>query len=167
MSETELADLLAKQAITERLHDYCRAMDRIDDELGRSVFHADAVADYGTIFNGTGYGFIDFVHDSHSAMLCQNHAISNISIRVDGDRAASETYVTMHGRMAGEGSAIMQITSMGRYIDRWEKRDGQWRISKRRYLQNMDELRPIATTMYPTEGARDRSDPSYVALGTA
>ena len=27
-------------------------------ELGRSVFHEDAVADYGAMYQGTGYGFM-------------------------------------------------------------------------------------------------------------
>ena len=39
MDETALAELLDKQAITEALHRYCRAMDRMDNDLGRSVFH--------------------------------------------------------------------------------------------------------------------------------
>jgi hypothetical protein len=164
MSDTAIATLLAKQEITERVHDYCRAMDRIDDDLGRSVFHPDAAADYGTMFDGTGHGFIDFVHQAHSAMLCQNHAVSNISIIVNGDRAGSETYVTMRGRIPGESDAVMQITSIGRYLDQWEKRDGAWRIAHRRYLHVMDEVRPIETAVYATEGARDLSDPSYAVL---
>ncbi|MCB2047651.1 MAG: nuclear transport factor 2 family protein [Novosphingobium sp.] len=166
MSEAALADLLAKQAITERLNDYCRAMDRIDDDLGRSVFHADAPADYGpNIYQGTGYGFIDYVHQAHVPMISTNHKISNVSITVDGDRAGSETYVTMHGRVQGEGDTVMEIHSIGRYLDQWEKRDGQWRIANRRYLNTMDEMRPVAATISAFEGARDRSDPSYAVLG--
>ncbi len=165
MSEAAISELLAKQEITERIHDYCRAMDRIDDDLGRSVFHPDAVADYGTMFQGDGYGFIEFVHHSHTAMLAQNHQVSNISIRIDGNRAGSETYVTMRGRMKGEGDAVMQIVSIGRYVDAWEKRDGGWRIARRQYLHVMDEVHPVATSVYQAAGARDRSDPSYAALG--
>lgn len=165
MTEPTLADLLAKQEIAGRLNDYCRAMDRIDDYLGRSVFHADAPANYRGIYEGTGHGFIDFVHQSHIGMLSTNHQISNISIRVNGDRAGSETYVTMHGRVAGEDGAVMEIRSIGRYLDTWEKRDGAWRIARREYLSTMDEMRQVAATMYPTEGARDRSDPSYAVLG--
>lgn len=164
MSDAAMMELIAKQEITERIHDYCRAMDRIDDDLGRSVFHSDAVADYGTMFQGTGYGFIEFVHHSHTAMISQNHQVSNISIRVDGNRAGSETYVTMRGRMKGEGDAIMQIVSMGRYVDAWEERGGEWRIAHRQYLHVMDEVHPVSTTMYPAAGARDRSDPSYAVL---
>lgn len=165
MNDAALAVLLAKQEITERLNDYCRAMDRIDDDLGRSVFHPEAPADYGSMYTGTGYGFVAWVHDSHVPMLSTNHKISNISIRVNGDRAGSETYVTMHGRMKGEGDAIMQIHSIGRYLDHWEKRDGAWRISARRYVHTMDEFGPAGTVAYETEGARDRSDPSYDLLG--
>ena len=165
MNDTAIAELLAKQEITERLNDYCRAMDRIDDELGYSVFHPDAPADYGTIFSGTGHGFIDWVHQAHAAMLATNHKISNISIRVNGDSAASETYVTMHGLTKGEGEGLVQMSSIGRYLDRWEKRDGAWRISRRRYVNTLDEARPVGPLMYPTEGARDRSDPSYDLLG--
>jgi len=147
------------------LNDYCRAMDRIDDLLGYSVFHPDAPADYGEIFKGTGHGFIDWVHQSHTGMLATNHKISNISIKVDGDNAASETYVTMHGRIPGEGGAVMEVSSIGRYLDRWEKRDGEWRIAHRRYLTTMDETRQVGTIMSPTEGSRDRRDPSYDLLG--
>ncbi len=52
--------LLAKQAIAEALAAYCRGMDLIDD-LARSVFHPDAVADYGAMFSGTGYEFGAFI----------------------------------------------------------------------------------------------------------
>ena len=164
-SDKALSELLAKQAITERLNDYCRAMDRMDDPLGYTVFHPDAPADYGEIFKGTGHEFVDWVHQSHAPMISTNHKISNVSIRIDGDRAGSETYVTMHGRIPGEGDTVMEIHSIGRYLDKWEKRDGEWRISERRFLSNMDEVRPVAMSAYPTEGARDRSDPSYALLG--
>jgi len=49
-----LAELLAKQAITEQIYRYCRAMDRVDSELGKSVWHADGLADYGPMFQGPG-----------------------------------------------------------------------------------------------------------------
>ena len=42
-----LHELLDKQAITERLYDYARAMDRLDAELGRACFQPDAPVDYG------------------------------------------------------------------------------------------------------------------------
>lgn len=166
MDEKALRHLLARQEITEAIHNYCRAMDRIDDDLGRSVFHADAVADYGAMFQGTGHGFIEFVHGAHSGLLVHTHQVSNISIRVDGDRAGSETYVTATLRMKTSDGALAETRSLGRYIDQWERRDGRWAISHRHYVHEMDDTRLVENARYATDGRRNRSDPSYGSLGT-
>jgi hypothetical protein len=48
MSDTELLRTLAdRQAITDLIYRYCRAMDRIDPDLGYTIWHEDGVADYG------------------------------------------------------------------------------------------------------------------------
>lgn len=161
MNGDALEQLLAKQEISERLHDYVRAMDRIDDELGRSVFHPDAPADYGPMFQGTGHGFIDFVHAAHATMLVHTHQLGSIAIRVDGERAASEAYVTVTLRRRAPDGTLLDTRSFGRYLDRWEKRSGRWAIAARRYLHEMDDCRPVEGNAYATEGKRDRSDPSY------
>ena len=158
-----LDDLLAKQAITEALADYCRAMDRIDDALGRSVFHPDATADYGAMFDGTGHGFIDFVHVAHSGMVGQHHQIGNVRIEIEGDQASSETYVTATLRLKN-GEGLLEIRSLGRYLDRWEKRAGRWAIMQRHYVHGMDETRQVQPSAHPDGGRRDREDPSYAHL---
>jgi hypothetical protein len=162
MDEAALTELLAKQAITEALYKYCRAMDRMDNELGKSVFHADAVADYGTMFKGTGHGFIEFVYEAHAGMLLHQHQLGNILITVEGDRAYSESYVTVTFRRTDEASGLIGMYSWGRYIDRWEKRDGRWAISHRHYLHLTDESRPVDDSQFPSTGMRDRTDPSYI-----
>src|SRR5215469_9499048 len=120
MDEAALTELLAKQAIAEALYKYCRAMDRMDNELGKSVFHADAVADYGTMYKGTGHGFIEFVYQAHAGMLLHQHQLGNILITVEGDRAYSESYVMVTFRRTDEASGLVGMYSCGRYIDRWE-----------------------------------------------
>ena len=46
--------------ITQLVYRYCRAMDRIDHELGYSIWHEGATADYGEgLYQGSGTGFID------------------------------------------------------------------------------------------------------------
>jgi hypothetical protein len=161
MDETAIAALLAKQAITEALHKYCRSMDRMDDELGRSVFHADATADYGAMYQGTGHGFIDFVHAAHAGMLLHQHQLGNILIAVDGERAFSESYVMVTFRRRDADGQLIGMSSCGRYIDRWEKRAGLWAIAHRDYLHLLDETRPVPESLYPSTGARDPTDPSY------
>jgi len=164
MDEAAIAELLAKQAIAEQLHTYCRAMDRMDNDLGRSVFHADAPADYGTMYRGTGHGFIDYVYQAHAGMLLHQHQLGNVLIRIDGNRAFSESYVTVNFRLRNADGSLVAMQSFGRYLDEWEKRHGRWAISRRHYLHAMDEARPVAESQYPSTGMRDRTDPSYAVL---
>ena len=161
MNDAAIAELLAKQAIADQLHRYCRAMDRMDDDLGRSVFHPDAPADYGAMYKGTGHGFIDYVHAQHARMIRHQHQLGNVLIEVDGDRAFSESYVTVTFRMRGADGRLLGIETHGRYVDRWEKRGGHWAVADRLYLHAMDETRPVPENAFPAAGMRDRTDPSY------
>lgn len=164
MNNDTLQTLLDRQAITDKLHQYCRAMDRIDDDLGRSVFHQDAQADYGEMYQGSGYGFIDFVHQAHLGMWVHQHALSNILIDLQGDRAGSEAYVTATFRIRNADGTLTGMRSHGRYIDHWERRDGVWRIAQRRYIHDMDEKWSTEMAFAP-QGHRDPGDPSYTVLG--
>lgn len=40
--ERQIAELIEKEAIREQIYTYCRALDRIDNELGYSVFAEEA-----------------------------------------------------------------------------------------------------------------------------
>ena len=163
MSNEALSELAHRVAIADKLYEYARAMDRMDDELGYGVFHPEAMADYGEMFQGSGHEFIDFARQAHQGMLAHQHAISNISIRIDGDNAGSESYVTVTFRMQDADGKLQGMRVHGRYIDRWQRRDGQWRISDRRYIQEMDDSWPV-DSQYGASGSRDRSDPGYEVL---
>lgn len=160
-----LAVLLDKQAIADTLARYCRGVDRIDLELMRSVFHVDAVADYGAMFNGSGYEFADFIAQVHPAMEAHSHHIGGITIAVAGDRAGSECYVIVRLRSRSAEGVATDTISHGRYVDRWERRDGVWRIAHRQYLHVLDDTRDVETIMFEPGGSRDRADPSYDVLG--
>lgn len=165
MSDADtVEELLAKQAIAERLAIYARGADRIDADLIRSVFHPDAVADYGAMFSGTGWGFADFIAQVHPPMQTHSHHLSNVLVTVDGDHAGSECYVIAQFRVADGDGGLQGGVSYGRYVDRWERRDGEWRIGHRRYLHSHDEFRPIQAPRFPTAGARSPEDPSYDVL---
>jgi hypothetical protein len=166
MSDAETLRAVAdRQAITDLIYRYCRSMDRIDAELGYTVWHEDGLADYGEgIFQGTGRGFVDWVCGTHRGMLVHSHQISNILIELDGERAGSEAYVTATLRtMAGD--QMKQISTWCRYIDQWSKRNGRWGIDKRVTVVDFDEIRDVAPMSPAGLGARDRTDPSYAVLG--
>jgi hypothetical protein len=155
-------EMLAKQEITEAIFKYCRCMDRCDRELGKEVFHPDARVDYGEqIFRGSGYDFVDMALGGHAGFLTHSHQHGNILIRVDGDRAYSETYGHVTLRRRDENGQFVDHRNFGRYLDIWEKRDGGWKIAERAYLTDFDDTGPPTGAVYETTGARDRSDPSY------
>src|SRR5262245_13177465 len=85
--------MLEKLAIREALTTYCRAADRIDRDLAMTVFHPDARIDYPGMCTGTRDDFFAWIFDSHIGYQATSHQVTNMTIKVDGDRAVSEAYV--------------------------------------------------------------------------
>jgi hypothetical protein len=163
----EIRELYHKQQITEALYTYCRAVDRVDRELGYSIWHDDATVDYGdSIYRGTGRGVIDYICDSHLKGVVHSHQLTNILIKLDADRAFSETYVTSGARFIFDGT-LSQITTRGRYLDRWSRRTGRWGIDKRFFAHDFGDIRPITPNPLPTRFSLDRNDPSYALFAEA
>jgi hypothetical protein len=127
-----------RMAITDRLHQYCYAMDRIDHELGYDVWHPDGTADYSDIFHGTGREFVDWVQAQHERMQGRSHQVTNIRVELEGDRATSEAYVTACLRFRSHDTVVR-----GRYLDTWSRRDGEWRIDARRYENDVVQIIPV------------------------
>lgn len=152
-----------RQAIVDQHHHYCRAMDRIDHALGYAVWHDDGIADYGTLYQGSGRGFVDWVCETHRGLIGHAHRISNILIDLDGEQAGSEAHVHAVLRFQ-EGDRLRQANVYGRYLDRWSRRDGRWAIDRRVYVQDFDDVRDVGTILVGGWGRRDRDDPSYAVL---
>jgi ketosteroid isomerase-like protein len=161
--DRQIDELLAKQEITEVIYKYCRCMDRCDAELGRDVFHPDAMVDYGAqMYRGTGYGFIETALAAHTGMfLAHSHQHGNILIEVDGNRAYSEIYGHVTLRRRDEDGRLIDNRNFGRYLDIWEKRDGRWKILERAFLLDYDDTGPATGSIFETEGRRNERDPSY------
>jgi len=156
----EVKILLVKQAISEVIFRYCRAMDRIDAELGYSVWHENAQVDYGSVFKGTGREFIDWVCEFHRGLVSHHHLVSNILISIDGDVAASESYIDTALYMKDEKDNLQQVCGRGRYLDNWSRRDGRWAIDQRQFVLDYATTKQV-TTDTPAWGKRDATDPSY------
>ncbi len=165
MSSTDLETLIARQAISDVLMRYCRSMDRIDAELGYSVWHEDGLADYGSVFKGTGREFVDWVCMFHRTLVSHSHQIGNILIDVQGERACSETYVTVALLSPKKDEFQSMVTGRGRYLDRWSKRGGHWAIDNRQFILDF----AITQDVHAQIGwsSRDTTDPSYEHLGAS
>jgi len=60
------------------------------------------------------------------------HMIGNILIKVNGNKAAVETYFQAYHRVSEPGRAPYDTFLGGRYLDIMAKREGEWRIQERR-----------------------------------
>ena len=89
---TELEKLVEKDAIRDQYYVYARALDRIDNPLGKTVFAEDAQVDYGPTYKGTGYGFIDMMLKMHRKMVSTHHVMTNILIKLNEDGWALRDY---------------------------------------------------------------------------
>ena len=157
----QLAD---KQAIRDLIYTYCRAVDRIDVPLGRSVWHEDSHADYGAnYYQGPGRDVVDLICKSHDGLISHSHQVTNILIDLDGESAGSEAYVTGTMRLKREGQ-LMHMGVWARYIDTWEKRGGAWGLASRTVVYDHEEIRPVTPMGQELRSTRDRSDPSYAVL---
>ncbi|MTD12422.1 nuclear transport factor 2 family protein [Nakamurella sp. YIM 132087] len=166
----ELRDVVAKAEIHEVLLRYFRAMDRIDDELGCSIFHEDGTGDYGAdIFSGSGPDLIRWLNDYNRTLLASHHQMSNATIEVSGDAAASETYVTATLVMPapqGVGHHVVRRVH-GRYLDALSRRNGRWAIDHRRYRRDFFWEETVAGLTIGSGADRTPSDQSYAHLAAA
>lgn len=161
-----LDNVLVKQEITEQIYKYCRAMDRIDNDLANQCFHKDSTVDYGGIFNGTGEEFVEWVSDIHqNYFLRHSHQVTNITISFEGVQAASESYLTLYLRSESEveGKTKEQVLK-GRYLDLWSYENNRWVIKKRRQITDFSHTKDMTDDDIPSDATRDKTDPSYSLL---
>jgi hypothetical protein len=164
-----------KQAIYDVIMRYCRGVDRVEPELILSAFHDDATDNHfgvvlpfreaiGTLKMARAPG------DGPPPGGLSMHSICNVLIELDGDVARCESYLVAVNRLEQEGQSI-DWTLAGRYVDRFERRNGSWRIAHRTVvydLERFDEvvppqegLGPASYTAKAVRGQRGRGDFSY------
>lgn len=126
----ELAD---REAIRDCLMRYCRAIDRRDADLLRTVYWPGAHDHHG-IIDASAEEFMAAVIPAVAAMDQTMHSISNVLIRLHDDVAAVESYFLAYHRLPAEDGARRDVLLGGRYLDRMERREHEWRIAERTVL---------------------------------
>ncbi len=125
--EQRIDEMLAKHEIREALTAFSRGMDRFDKASYDAAFHEDAQTAAGP-FVGTASDCWDWAVPMHEAyQILTHHSLLNSTIDLDGDAAHCETYYIFVARNKDESITM----AGGRYIDRFEKRDGAWKIALR------------------------------------
>ncbi|WP_104181940.1 nuclear transport factor 2 family protein [Arthrobacter sp. B0490] len=172
--------LLDRQEILDCVYRYARGMDRWDRELARSAYHDDAIDDHGQFVGGVDE-FLDWAFSVHGeAHASHQHAILNHTCDLDSDGKTAHTESYYHFVSLNNHGEPWSMVA-GRYIDRFEKRNGRWAIAARVVVrdwmateerigrENLTGL-VVGKDFDPTESSfttsarppmRDRTDPSY------
>ena len=152
----EILDCLARHA---------RGCDRHDDDLITAAYVPDAVDEHGHATN-RGDEYATWVNAAHAATSqVHTHNITTHSCEIDGDMAHCDSYVIVV--LLGADGRTAQFIS-GRYLDRLERRDGEWRLALRRSTVEVmftADARVLSSGFFTDQGyvrgTRDRTDPSY------
>jgi hypothetical protein len=153
----EAADKIEIQQVLTR---YCRGMDRLDTEMIASIYHEDAFDHHGP-FDKPGRELApELIEMVRSTTEVAFHLLTNVSIDLAGDTAWVESYVTT---IAVHAETYDDIGA--RFADRFERRNGAWKIAERTMILEFSRSMPRGEdspmlAMF-NRGTRDRTDPSY------
>jgi ketosteroid isomerase-like protein len=155
-----LEELQARTAIEDCLNRFARAVDRQDWKLARTLYHDDAFDDHG-FFKGPPDAFLAHIAKLHEVQQHSMHFNTNVLIEFQAkDRAFVETYVLVLQRFADK-----RVTASARYLDRFEKRRGEWRVAHRTLVFGDMVAEPLAEPLrFPdgfTEQKHSMDDPLY------
>lgn len=160
--------------ITEVLHRQARGTDRADAELLWSCYHPDAIEEHGGNFSGPAQEYIEGAVERIRGMGPMCHYVCNVNIDLQGDRAWVEAYILTFARIEQDGRSFDTLTG-ARACDRFERRDGEWRIAHRRVVfdwnRDMESREGWCLGLFNPDnpgvhtGRKDHEDLSYLGLG--
>lgn len=176
MIERELRALLDQEACRDLVRRYARGLDRRDLTLLTSLFWEDAVFEHADHFKGSAHEFCRHAVEFLGRFERVFHLIGQHIVEIDGDLGVGEAY-GLSSHVVGGDAPFHAIVS-ARILDRYERRDGAWRIAARRTVlqfgldvdQSPDWARGVLGPMPPASdfGRWAPDDPSYAwfaALG--
>ena len=163
--ERQQRELSDRQAIQDCVTAFARGLDRLDVDLIREVFHPDAMDDHGIIVAGPAQ-LAEWAVDIHRREATGSlHFTGTHSCELDGDTAHAETYWL--GTLKDNAGRFN--FAAGRWLDRLERHDGQWKImvricvpewAGRPQMESAPEISYELQAQSP-QPARDRTDLSY------
>lgn len=144
-------EFVNREAIRDLSRRYMRGLDRLDMALLGSVFAEDATVDYG-FFQGTARDFVAFAHDALKDHHANHHMIGQMLVEVDGDTAVGEIYFQAYHRLTA-GTEEQELFIAGRYVDRYVRRSGEWKILFRSEVSDWTRTVPVADLFFQTSRA--------------
>lgn len=143
LPEMDLAELAAREAIRDCLYRYCRGVDRADEAALRSAYWPDATDRHGP-YQGDADGFVVWAMTALRQAERSIHRITNVLIAFDdADTARVESCFDARQRQPDPAGRMRQWDLAGRYLDRFERRGGAWRIANRLVVYDWVEEMPV------------------------
>jgi SnoaL-like domain len=129
MSSPDVQEMLDEYALRKLVHGYCRAVDRGDLETLRGLYHADAEDSHGSFSSGSVDTFLRTLAETRPYIRSMQHHITTTNFAISGDIAEGEIYSIATHSFAGDSET--EIVVGGRYLDKYEKRNGTWKFITR------------------------------------
>lgn len=126
---------LVERAVSRVLLRYAQAVDRRDFEGIAACYWPDAIDDHGS-FHGDAVAYVEWLRKVMPNVAVSSHQFTNVLVDVESPTSArSETYCLNTNVFAARGDRPETHTSsLLRYLDRFEQREGEWRIAARRVV---------------------------------
>lgn len=161
--ESALRALLDKEAIRACMLRYLRGIDRMDADLIRSAFHEDAIDNHTRDVRGSIDGLLEWWLPQQHTREATQHFVTNQTIELDGDVAHVESYFFVFIKQKAQDVGAL---NGGRYADRFERRNGEWKIALRIVLPEWQvdadaQNTAVVAQFGAVSGARDLTDPTY------
>jgi ketosteroid isomerase-like protein len=163
-TEQRLLRLLDERDIHDVLTRYCRGVDRCDEALIASCYHEDAVDDHGTfkVYGKDAAGLI--AGKVRPGPATAMHFMGNVRIEVEGDTAFAESYILAYRAFEREAKAYTRVRAL-RFVDRFTRRHGQWRIAERVVADDWNRVDEVIEAMADADqfrhGSKGQDDPVY------
>jgi hypothetical protein len=169
MNDTErLHELWDHHEIRQLLATYCHGCDRADEAEMASVYSDDSWDDHGpNKCDGKEFAHL-ILEQARQTTRVLSHQLGQSLIRVDGDRAAAETYfIATLISDTPDGERMVQLG--GRYVDTFSREGGSWLVKERLCVRDWSSTGLIDPGYLKTsgfiEGARGAADVSWDKLG--
>lgn len=162
-----LQEMLDEHQLSRLVHAYCRAVDRGDLDLVRSLYHRDAVDSHGAFSGGSVDEFVGRLAAARPHLRSMQHHVTTVNFAVNGTVAEGEIY-TIATHTLISGTRDVDVTVGGRYLDKYEKRNGTWGFVERAIVTDwarVDDPSPVQfghpLTRDTPRGSPAADDPSH------
>jgi hypothetical protein len=141
--------MLDEHEISRVVADWGFARDGGDWEALKACFHPDATVEIMWI-TGLAHDFADSLKNRPPLKPGEHikHQVGAPQVHLNGGRAVSECHLILFSRIFIDDFAF-DFTAWGRFFDLFEKRGGEWRISKRTAIYEKDRMDPVQPEKIP------------------